>query len=594
MDGRTRQATKGRHSMGKQNVAEQFVDILVRAGVRRMYGVVGDSLNPVVDAIRRTGGIEWIQVRHEETAAFAAGAEAQITGRLAACAGSCGPGNLHLINGLYDAHRSMAPVLALASHIPSGEIGLGYFQETHPDRLFTECSHYCELISNPQQMPRVLQSAIQHAIGRSGVGVVALPGDVASLPAPEKSIEHALVTARPTVRPGDGEIEKLVRLIDEADKVTLFCGSGAAGAHAEVMEFAGRVKAPVGHALRGKEWIQYDNPYDVGMSGLLGYGAAYEATHECDLLILLGTDFPYNAFLPDDVKIVQVDIRPEHLGRRSQLDLTVWGDARETLRALNSRVKVKTDRRFLDRMLKKHADALEGVVKAYTRKVEKHTPIHPEYVAAVLDELADEDAVFTVDTGMCNVWAARYLSPNGKRRIIGSFSHGSMANALPQAIGAQFTDRTRQVVSMSGDGGFSMLMGDFLTLVQYDLPVKVVLFNNSSLGMVELEMLVSGLPSYGTTNRNPDFAAIARAAGAFGVRVEKPKQLAGALKDAFRHEGPALVDVVTDPNALSIPPRISAEMVTGFALSASKIVLDGGVGRMIQMARSNLRNVPRP
>lgn len=559
-----------------------------------MYGVVGDSLNPVVDAIRRSGDIDWIQVRHEETAAFAAGAEAQITGRLAACAGSCGPGNLHLINGLYDAHRSMAPVLALASHIPSSEIGLGYFQETHPDRLFTECSHYSELISNPRQMPRVLQTAIQHAIGRSGVGVVALPGDIAAEPAPEKTVEHALVTARPSVRPGDGEIEKLVRLVDEADKVTLFCGSGTAGAHAEVMEFAGRVKAPIGHALRGKEWIQYDNPYDVGMSGLLGYGAAYEATHECDLLILLGTDFPYNAFLPDDVKIVQVDIRPEHLGRRSQLDLAVWGDVRETLRALNTRVKVKTDRRFLDRMLKKHADALEGVVKAYTRKVEKHTPIHPEYVASVLDELADDDAVFTVDTGMCNVWAARYLSPNGKRRIIGSFSHGSMANALPQAIGAQFTDRNRQVVSLSGDGGFSMLMGDFLTLVQYDLPVKVLLFNNSSLGMVELEMLVSGLPSYGTTNKNPDFAAIARAAGAYGVRVEKPKQLTGALKDAFKHRGPALVDVVTDPNALSIPPRISAEMVTGFALSASKIVLDGGVGRMIQMARSNLRNVPRP
>ncbi|MEU9163637.1 pyruvate dehydrogenase [Streptomyces sp. NPDC048424] len=580
--------------MAKQNVAEQFVDILVRAGVRRMYGVVGDSLNPVVDAIRRTGDIDWIQVRHEETAAFAAGAEAQITGRLAACAGSCGPGNLHLINGLYDAQRSMAPVLALASHIPSSEIGLGYFQETHPDQLFRECSHYSELISNPAQMPRLLQTAVQHAIGRSGVSVVALPGDIAALPAPEKAVQHALVTARPTVRPGDGEIEKLVRLVDEADKVTLFCGSGTAGAHAEVMEFAGRVKAPVGHALRGKEWIQYENPYDVGMSGLLGYGAAYEATHECDLLILLGTDFPYNAFLPDDVKIVQVDIRPEHLGRRSQLDLAVWGDVRETLRALNTRVKVKTDRRFLDRMLRKHADALEGVVKAYTRKVEKHTPIHPEYVASVLDELADEDAVFTVDTGMCNVWAARYLSPNGKRRIIGSFSHGSMANALPQAIGAQFTDRNRQVVSMSGDGGFSMLMGDFLTLVQYDLPVKVVLFNNSSLGMVELEMLVSGLPSYGTTNKNPDFAAIARAAGAYGVRVEKPKQLTGALRDAFRHKGPALVDVVTDPNALSIPPRISAEMVTGFALSASKIVLDGGVGRMIQMARSNLRNVPLP
>ncbi|MGW5121892.1 pyruvate dehydrogenase [Streptomyces noursei] len=579
--------------MAKQTVAEQFIDILVRAGVRRLYGVVGDSLNPVVDAIRRNSAIDWIQVRHEEAAAFAAGAEAQLTGKLAACAGSCGPGNLHLINGLYDAHRSMAPVLALASHIPSSEIGTSYFQETHPDRLFAECSHYSELISNPRQMPRVVQTAIQHAVGQGGVAVVSLPGDVAAEAAPERAVEHALVTSRPSVRPGDDEIDALARMVDEAEKVTLFCGSGTAGAHAEVMEFAERVKAPVGHALRGKEWIQYDNPYDVGMSGLLGYGAAYEATHECDLLILLGTDFPYSAFLPEDVRIVQVDVRPEHLGRRTALDLAVWGDVRETLRCLIPKVREKGNRTFLDRMLKKHADALEGVVKAYTRKVEKHVPIHPEYVASVLDEEAAADAVFTVDTGMCNVWAARYLTPNGSRRVIGSFSHGSMANALPQAIGAQFMDRGRQVVSMSGDGGFSMLMGDFLTLVQYDLPVKVVLFNNSSLGMVELEMMVSGLPAYGTTNRNPDFAAIARAAGAYGVRVEKPKQVRGALRDAFRHEGPALVDVVTDPNALSIPPKISAEMVSGFALSAGKIVLAGGVGRMVQLARSNLRNVPR-
>ncbi|MDT0421686.1 pyruvate dehydrogenase [Streptomyces evansiae] len=581
--------------MAKQNVAEQFVDVLVRAGVQRLYGVVGDSLNPVVDAIRRNPAIDWIHVRHEETAAFAAGAEAQITGRLAACAGSCGPGNLHLINGLYDAHRSMAPVLALASHIPSSEIGLGYFQETHPERLFTECSHYSEMISNAAQMPRVLQSAIQHAVGQGGVGVVTLPGDVASHDAPERATEQAVITEQPTVRPGDDEIEKLAALIDGANRVTLFCGAGTAGAHPEVMELAEKIKAPVGHALRGKEYIQYDNPYDVGMSGLLGYGACYEATNECDLLILLGTDFPYTPFLPDkDVKIVQVDIRPEHLGRRCKLDLAVWGDVRETLRCLLPRVKPKENRRFLDKMLKKHADALEGVVKAYTRKVEKHTPIHPEYVASVLDEIAAEDAVFTVDTGMCNVWAARYITPNGHRRIIGSFRHGSMANALPQAIGAQFTDRNRQVVSMSGDGGFSMLMGDFLTLVQYDLPVKVVLFNNSSLGMVELEMMVGGLPSFGTTNKNPDFAAVARAAGAYGVRVEKPKQLESALRDAFAHKGPALVDVVTDPNALSIPPKISADMVTGFALSASKVVLDGGVGRMLQMARSNLRNVPRP
>ncbi|GEB51103.1 MULTISPECIES: pyruvate dehydrogenase [Streptomyces] len=580
--------------MPKQTVAEQFVDTLARSGVRRLYGVVGDSLNPIVDAVRRTSAIDWVQVRHEEAAAFAAGAEAQLTGTLAACAGSCGPGNLHLINGLFDAHRSMAPVLALASHIPSSEIGTSYFQETHPERLFTECSHYSELISTEQQMPRVLQTAIQHAVGRQGVSVVALPGDIAARPAPESPEEHALVTSRPRVRPGDAEIEALARMIDKAEKITLFCGRGTADAHQEVMHLAELLKSPVGHALRGKEWIQYDNPYDVGMSGLLGYGAAYEATQECDLLILLGTDFPYPGFLPKNNHIVQVDVRAEHLGRRSQLDLAVWGDVRETLRELIPRIQPKTSRRFLDRMLKKHADALEGVVKAYTRKVDKHVPIHPEYVASILDEEAAENAVFTVDTGMCNVWAARYLTPNGRRRVIGSFSHGSMANAMPQAIGAQFLDRDRQVVSMSGDGGFSMLMGDFLTLVQYDLPVKVVLFNNSSLGMVDLEMMVDGMPSYGTSTPSTDYAAMARAAGAHAVRVDKPKHLRGALRDALKHKGPALIDIVTDPNALSLPPKITREQISGFALSASKTVLDGGVGRMVQMARSNLRNIPRP
>ncbi|MET7297735.1 pyruvate dehydrogenase [Embleya sp. NPDC005575] len=580
--------------MAKQSVAEQFVDILAQAGVRRLYGVVGDSLNPIVDAVRRNAAIDWVHVRHEEVAAFAAGAEAQLTGRLAACAGSCGPGNLHLINGLFDAHRSHAPVLALASHIPSGEIGTAFFQETHPERLFVECSHYSEMIGTPEQMPRVLQSAIRHAVGLGGVSVVTLPGDVADRPAPEEAHQVALPTSLPAVRPGDTDLATLTRMIDEAERITLFCGAGTAGAHEEVMTFADRINAPVGHALRGKEHIQYENPFDVGMSGLLGYGAAYEAMHEADLLILLGTDFPYNAFLPRNVATVQVDVRPAHLGRRTELDLAVWGDVRETLRALTPMVRAKTDRRFLDRMLGKHADALEGVVKAYTRKVEKHMPIHPEYVASILDEEADDDAIFTVDTGMCNVWAARYLTPNGRRRVIGSFSHGSMANALPQAIGAQFLDLDRQVVSMSGDGGFSMLMGDLLTLVQSELPVKIVLFNNSSLGMVELEMMVAGLKPFGTTNKNPDFAAIARAAGAFGVRVEKPKHVRDALRDAFAHKGPALVDIVTDPNALSIPPKITAEQIQGFALSAGRTVLSGGVGRMVQMARSNLRNVPRP
>ncbi|KOX02029.1 MULTISPECIES: pyruvate dehydrogenase [unclassified Streptomyces] len=580
--------------MAKQTIAEQYVDLMARAGVRRMYGVVGDSLNPVVDAVRRHTDIEWVQVRHEEVAAFAAGAEAQLTGRLAACAGSCGPGNLHLINGLYDAHRSMAPVLALAAHIPSGEIGTGYFQETHPDRLFAECSHYSELISSPRQMPRVVQTAIQHAVGRRGVSVVALSGDTAAEDSPDAAPELAMPLDLPAIRPSDQEIARLTELVDGAERVMVFCGRGVAGAHAEVMEFAGKVKAPVGHALRGKEHIQYDNPYDVGMSGLLGYGAAYEAMHECDLLILLGTDFPYTDFLPRHVRTVQVDVQPERLGRRTQLDLAVWGDVRETLRCLTPAVREKQSRRFLDRMLERHAHALEGAVGAYTRDVDRHTPIHPEYVASVLDEEAADDAVFTVDTGMCCVWAARYLTPNGRRRILGSFVHGSMANALPQAVGAQFLDRGRQVVSLSGDGGFSMLMGDFLTLVQYDLPVKVVVFNNSSLGMVDLEMMVDGLPPHGTTYPHADYAAIATAAGARGIRVEQPGQVRDALREAFAHDGPALVDVVTDPAALAVPPKITTEQLTGFALSASRTVLSGGVGRMVHLAGANLRNIPRP
>ncbi|MER6922098.1 thiamine pyrophosphate-dependent enzyme, partial [Streptomyces spiralis] len=516
------------------------------------------------------------------------------TGRLAACAGSCGPGNLHLINGLYDAHRSMAPVLALAAQIPSGEIGTGYFQETHPDRLFQECSHYSELISSPRQMPRVTQTAIQHAVGRRGVSVVALSGDVASEDAPDGGAELAVPLDRPAVRPGDQELNRLVQLVDAADKVTVFCGRGVEGAHQEVMAFAEKVKAPVGHALRGKEHIQYDNPYDVGMSGLLGYGAAYEAMHECDLLLLLGTDFPYTDFLPRHVRTVQVDIQPERLGRRTQLELAVWGDVGQTLKSLTPAVREKTSRRFLDRMLHRHVHALEGAVGAYTRDVDRHIPVHPEYLASVLDEVAADDAVFTVDTGMCCVWAARYLTPNGRRRILGSFVHGSMANALPQAIGAQFLDRRRQVVSLSGDGGFSMLMGDFLTLVQYGLPVKVVVFNNSSLGMVDLEMMVDGLPPHATSYPHTDYAAIARASGAYGVRVEEPSKVREALREAFAHDGPALVDVVTDPHALAIPPKITSRQVTGFALSASRTVLTGGVGRMLHLARTNLRNVPRP
>ncbi|MGW7754550.1 pyruvate dehydrogenase [Streptomyces violaceusniger] len=579
--------------MGKRTVAQQLVDELRLAGVSRIYGVVGDSLNPIVDAVRRTKGIEWIHVHNEEAAAFAAAAEAQLTGRLAVCAGSSGPGNTHLIQGLYDAHRSGARVLALASHIPSRQIGTGYFQETHPERLFVECSDFCELVSTPDQMPRVLRIAMQRAIGNSDVSVLVLPGDLAAASASGAIGTTPPVSAAGRVAPDQSQVQALSDRLNSARTVVLFAGAGVRGAHSEVMQLAERLKAPIGHTLRGKEWIQYDNPYDVGMSGLLGYGSCFDTMHDADLVLLLGTDFPYDDFLPQK-RTVQIDHDPGRLGRRTALELGVHGDVRETLRAVLPLVKDKQNRSFLDASLHKHARSLEHVVSAYTHDVERRIPIHPEFPAAILDELADDDAVFTVDTGMCNVWAARYITPNGKRRILGSFLHGTMANALPHAIGAQMTDRTRQVISMSGDGGLAMLLGELLTVKRHDLPVKTVVFNNSSLGMVKLEMLVDGLPEHETDHAPVDFSAIAAAVGIHAIRIEEPGEVRDGLKAALAFPGPCLVELVTDPNALAIPPRISSEQVKGFALAAGRTVLAGGVGQMLDVARANLRNIPRP
>jgi pyruvate dehydrogenase (quinone) len=579
-------------------VADQLIDVLIASGVRRIYGVVGDSLNPVVDAIRRTGGsakggIDWVHVRNEEAGAFAAAAEAQLTGTLAVCAGSCGPGNLHLLQGVYDAHRSGAPVLAIASHIPSAQIGTGFFQETHPERLFQECSHYCELISEPAQMPRLARIAVQNAVGRRGAAVLVLPGDVAQQSAVHKTSASGVLGTPPAIVPASQDVDALIERIERAEKIMIMAGAGCRDAHDDVMSLARKVGAPVGHSLRGKEFIQYDNPFDVGMSGLLGYGACYEAMHAADLVLLLGTDFPYDNFLPQ-ANTVQVDVDPARIGRRSALEFGVLGDVGATINAVLPRLRQREDQPFLQDMLHRHERGLQKVVDAYTRDVKAVSPIHPEYVASVLDEEAAEDTVFTVDTGMCNVWAARYLTPNGRRRVIGSFVHGSMANALPHAIGAQASHPGRQVVSMSGDGGLAMLMGELLTLKTHNLPVKVLVFNNSSLGMVKLEMLVDGLPEFGTDHDHVDFAAIARGAGIHAQRVEDPSAVRDAVKDFLAHDGPALLDVVTDPNAMSIPPNITAAQVKGFALAASKTVLSGGVGKMLQLAKSNLRNVPRP
>ena len=578
------------------NVAEQLVSQLIDAGVHRVYGIVGDSLNPIVDAIRKSGGskkggIDWVHVRHEEAAAFAAAAEAQLTGKLAVCAGSCGPGNLHLINGLYDAQRSAAPVLAIASHIPSVQIGQMYFQETHPDRLFNECSVYNEMISSAEQAPRVVNAAIRHAVELSGVSVISLPGDVSDLKATSPSPKY-VPSRRPVLTPNEEDVRQLADVLNHAKKVAIFAGAGVEGAHDEVIELADALKAPIGHTLRGKDFIQYDNPFDVGMTGLLGYGAAAEGMNDADVLIMLGTDFPYDQFLPDTFT-VQVENHPEKLGRRTDISLPIHSDVKPLIAALLPLLDRDRSDAFLKAKVKKHSKIMHSPVGAYTRNAEHMKPIHPEYAAHILNEVASKDAIFTADTGMCNVWTARYIDPLGTRRLIGSFLHGSMANALPHAIGAQVAFPNRQVISVSGDGGLSMLLGELVTARMYNLPIKVVVFNNSTLGMVKLEMLVNGLPDYGTDVHDVNYAEVASAIGLHGERVTEPTRLRGALQEAFAYNGPALIEVMTDPNALSLPPEIRSGQVIGFATAMSKIVLNRGAGEAVAMATSNMRNIPR-
>ena len=576
-----------------RNYATQLVETLEAQGVKRIYGLVGDSLNPIVDAVRQSS-IEWVHVRNEEAAAFAAEADSLTTGNLAVCAASCGPGNTHLIQGLYDAHRNGAKVLALASHIPSRQIGSKFFQETHPEAIFQECSGYCEMVNSAEQGGVVLHQAIQSTMAGKGVSVLVIPGDVSTQEAEEDTFTSSVIpSGRPGVYPDPAEAAALTQAINEAKTVALFVGAGVKGAREQVLALAEKIKAPIGHALGGKMYIQYDNPFDVGMSGLLGYGAAHEATHEADLLILLGTDFPYNDFLPD-ANVAQVDIDGSHIGRRTRIKYPVTGDVAATIENILPHVDEKKDRSFLDKMLKKHYDKLHHVVEAYTSGVEKHTPIHPEYIADLIDQRADEDAIFTVDTGMCNVWGARYITANGKREQIGSFRHGTMANALPMAIGAQAAHPDRQVITFSGDGGLSMLMGELLTVKLHNLPVKMFVFNNSSLGMVKLEMLVQGLPEHETDHEHVNYAKIAEGAGIKHFRIEDPKDAPRLIKEALAYDGPALIDVVTDPNALSLPPTLTFEQLLGFSKAATRTVFGGGVGQMLSMAKSNLRNIPRP
>lgn len=569
----------------KNTVAALIAQTLESAGVKRIWGVTGDSLNGLSDSLNRMGTIEWMPTRHEEVAAFAAGAEAQISGQLAVCAGSCGPGNLHLINGLFDCHRNHVPVLAIAAHIPSSEIGSGYFQETHPQELFRECSHYCELVSNPEQLPQVLGIAMRKAILNRGVSVVVLPGDVALKPAPEEASSAWYPPQLPVMQPPESELDKLAALLNDAGNITLMCGSGCAGAHQQVVELAATLKAPVVHALRGKEHIEYDNPYSVGMTGLIGFSSGYHAMMNADTLLLLGTQFPYRAFYPGNAKIIQLDINPGSIGAHCHVDMALVGDVKSTLNALLPRLQTKTDRAFLDGALEHYADArksLDDLAQPNDKQ-----PIHPQYLAQRLSDFASEDAIFTCDVGTPTVWAARYLKMNGKRRLLGSFNHGSMANAMPQALGAQALDKRRQVVAMCGDGGFSMLMGDFISVAQLQLPVKLVVFNNSVLGFVAMEMKAGGYLTDGTDLQNPDFAAIAAACGVKGIRVEKASDLDGAIEEAFAHDGPVLLDVITAKEELAMPPQIKMEQAKGFSLYMLRAIINGRGDEVVELAKTN-------
>jgi len=573
----------------KKNVSDQLVETLVEAGIQRIYAITGDSLNHVNAAVHRNGKIKWIHVRHEETAAYAAGAEAQLNG-LACCAGSSGPGHVHLINGLYDAHRSSASVLAIASAIPTKEFGTSYFQETNTIKLFDDCSCYNQVATTPVQLPRMLQSALQHALQQKGVAVLGLPGDITNLPAVTAETTTMIFRNRPVIRPSESELLQLAGLLNTHKKVIIFCGLGAADAHKEIVRLAGMLKAPVAYSYKAKMAIQYDNPYEVGLTGLLGIPSAYHSMHECELLVLLGTDFPYTPFMPANNKIVQIDIKPENLGRRAKLDLGLCGDVKDTLQALMPLIEIKEDAIFLTQQLKFYEEVKKHLLN-YIKDPGKPNAIHPEFVASVINELAEKDAIFTVDTGMCCVWAARYIDGTGERKMLGSFNHGSMANAMPQSIGASLACPGKQIIAFCGDGGLSMLLGDLMTIVQYKLPVKIIVFNNRSLGMVKLEMEVAGITDRETDMLNPDFAKIAEAMGMPGITINDPVEVKPGIEKAFSLEGPVLVNIHTDPFALAMPPKLEFEQMKGYSLFIGKMMLSGRMDEVFKLISSNYKHL---
>lgn len=564
-------------------VAELLIESLAQHGVRQVWGVVGDALNPVTDAIRREDRIEWVGVRHEEAAAFAASAQSQLTDDLAVCAGTVGPGAIHLLNGLYDAKKSHTPVLAICGQVPREEMGSDFFQEVDNDVLFADVSVFCQTVTSVDQLPGVLEQAVNAALSERGVAVLTLPGDIGGLDLPKHTPAPRFVKDQPVSVPDPESVQTAADAINAAESVTFLVGLGARHARTEVLQAAERLAAPMVLTLKAKEDFDDDNPYEIGQSGLIGNPSTALAFGSCDVLVLIGTDFPYPEFLPTGKVVVQLDVRGAHVGRRTPVDHAVVGDARLALGALLPLLHEKLDRGHLDDARK--AYELWGTGQAHftdpdydhkkvgllRRKVDnRDEQIRPELLAGAVERHADADAIFTSDTGMSTVWLSRFVRMSGGRRLLGSYNLGSMANAMPMALGAQALDRDRQVIAFCGDGGLAMLMGDLITAVSEDLPVKILVFDNGRLGMVKLEMEQVGLPEFGTVLHNPDFAKVAEAIGMRGIRVTDPHDVDGAVAQALAHPGPVLLDVLTNPNEIALPPKPTLEQGWGFAIAKMK------------------------
>lgn len=557
-----------------RNVCEELISILQGVGVEQIFGVTGDALNPLLDGIRRQDQLRWIAVRHEETAGYAAAAQSLITGRLGVCAGTVGPGALHLLNGIYNAKKEGAAVLAITGQVPRSESGTGFFQEVDLSKVFDDVCVFQHAIDSPEQMPRVAQMAIQEAIARRGVARIEIPADVGPLKVPSQALAHEIFFPDSSTLPSSSDLNKAAEILNRSNKVTMLIGSGCRGARDEVIAVAEKLKAPIVHALKGADVMEHDHPHWVGLTGLLGTPAGYHAVEDCDALLMVGTDFPYSVFYPSGRPIVQIDIQAEHLGKRCSVTQGLLGHARPSLDALEDRLEQKTNAKHLESIQKRRDKWHTHNRKKYSIE-SKHLPLHPQVVAQAISDHAADDAIFAIDVGECTVWAARHLELKRGQRMIGSFNHGSLGAAFPSAIGAQSLDASRQVIAICGDGGFGMSLQDFVTAVRYEWPLTVIVFNNSTLGFVKMEMEATGYPEFGdaTDLVNPDFAKWAEACGGVGFSVSEPNELVSALDQALSMARPCIIDVFVDPRELTMPPKIQPAQAWGFSISKIKEII---------------------